>query len=339
MVGAMAWVRAGGWSVVAGALVAWAPFASAEPGKWVLRWSAPPECPTEADVVRSVEQLLGASDVALEADASVARRPDGFHLSLSWRKGLTSATRELTGDACSELAQAAALMIALAAEPSLAVPSDDAAGAAAAAEPAPAPAKPPPVAPAPPPAPRAAPRPSTKTETEVRGREPPPRFVLSPRLGGAVDTGSLPRATVGGFAGVGLRYGPYALVVEGLAFAPQETNRPAGSGRFWLGVAALRPCALMELGELRVLPCAAAELHAVPSRGLRVRTFEERVAWFLRFGASAEVAYPLTRRLRFVLGGALLLAPSRPRFVVDSVEVFTPELAAGRGQLGFELDF
>jgi hypothetical protein len=337
MVGAMAWVRAGGWAAVAGAVFAWAPSASAEPGKWVLRWSAPPECPTEAEVVRSVEQLLGASDVALEADASVARRPDGFHLSLSWRKGPASATRELTGDTCSELAQAAALMIALAAEPSLAVPGDSGVGAAA--EPAPSSAKPPPVAPPPPPAPSPEPRPSSETETEVRGPEPPPRFALSPRLGGTVDAGSLPRATVGGFAGVGLRYGSYALVVEGLAFAPKETDRPAGSGRFWLGVASLRPCGLVKLGEFRVAPCGAAELHGVPSRGLRVRSFEERIAWFLRFGASAEVAYSLTRRLRFVLGGALLLAPSRPRFVVDSVEVFTPELAAGRGQLGFELDF
>lgn len=103
-------VRAGRWSVVAGAIVTWASSSAAEPGKLVLRWDAPSECPTEAEVLRSVEQLLGASDVALDADATVEPRAGGFHLSLRWRTAAASATRELEGEACGELAQAAALM-------------------------------------------------------------------------------------------------------------------------------------------------------------------------------------------------------------------------------------
>src|SRR5688572_24956023 len=43
-----------------------------------LRWSAPAECPTQREVLRSVEQLLaGTSAVPLRAEARVDKRTDG----------------------------------------------------------------------------------------------------------------------------------------------------------------------------------------------------------------------------------------------------------------------
>jgi hypothetical protein len=298
-----------------------------------LRWSAPADCPTRRDVLRSVEQLLaGGSAAELRADARVVKRTDGFVLALDWSTRDASATRVLEGESCQELAQAAALMLALAAEPkTTSAPSpprypntpDETPAKAAVARPSPSAASP------------AAP----ETDHVTRSRTGPPPLTLSARAGAAVDAGSLPRATVGVLGGASIRLGAASLRLDALLFAPKEEEKPFGGGRFWLGTAAVSPCYGVSFGAVTLEPCAAAELHVVPSRGLRLRSREERTALLVRLGAGAEADLELTRSLGAFVGIWGLWAPARPRFVVDGQSMFRPPALVPRAELGFEYAF
>lgn len=306
-----------------------------EPPGLELRWSAPAECPTQPEVLRTVEQLLaGASAVPMRADARVDKRKHGFVLALDWSTSEASATRVLEGESCQELAQAAALMLSLAAEPTATRSS---------------------VIEAPRAAPAGSPAPSAEAERALP-REPSaisapmvtpatarpdatPRVSWSARAGAAVDAGSLPRATVGVLGGAGIALGAPRLRLDALVFAPKEEENAFGSGRFLLGAASLAPCYRVSLGPTTLEPCLAAELHALPSRGFRLRSEDERVALLVRVGAGIELDLGLTRDLGFFFGIWGSWAPARPRFVVDGKSVFRPAAVAARGSLGFEYEF
>ncbi|MGC4064693.1 MAG: hypothetical protein QM784_08635 [Polyangiaceae bacterium] len=83
-----------------------------------LEWKAPPECPIRDAVERDVARLAGPlEDKAFAAQLLVTRTPDD-----RWRvtialTGAVQGHRELTADNCAQLARAAALIIALAANP------------------------------------------------------------------------------------------------------------------------------------------------------------------------------------------------------------------------------
>jgi hypothetical protein len=283
-----------------------------------------------------VDQLLGSAAVPLAAEARVEKREHGFHLSLSWRTAAAAATRELEGESCQELAQAAALMVALAAGPQ--APSEEAgavgvesatsaarpnspAAALASAEPQPS---------RPPASPRArAAAASLFSDT----------LVVSARAGVSVDTGSLPSASIGVLGGARLTSGASSLAVDALVFAPKQAETPFGGGRFWLGVVSLEPCHAFAFGRLTLTPCAAAEVHVMPSRGLDLDSSEESVASFLRVGAGAALGVRLASHMRVFIGGFALWAPSRPRFVVEAEPVFRPAALSARAATGFEHEF
>jgi len=298
-----------------------------------LRWSAPAECPTEREVLRSVEQLLaGGSTTELRADARVDKRAEGFVLALGWSTRDASATRVLEGESCQELAQAAALMLALAAEPKAPLPSSpgsnpDTSGGR-------------PTQPAEPlPASIATPGAAAGPDRVASPRPTDARLTLSVRTGAAVDAGSLPRASVGVLGGAAIRLGAPSLRLDASVFAPKEEEKPFGGGRFGLGTAALAACYAFSLGVVELEPCAAAELQVVASRGLRLRSHEERAALLLRLGAGVEVDLELTRSLGVFAGIWGLWAPARPRFVVDGEPVFRPAALVPRAALGFEYAF
>jgi hypothetical protein len=287
-------------------------------------------------VIAAVEQLVGARGTAWKraftAEASVVERDGRFVLELSWRAEGDGAVRTVDGATCGEVVQAAALILALAADPALAEPGP---ARSAATPPAASPNPEPGVSPrAPPPAPVAPPEPAPPVNDD-QGRTPV-RF--SGRVQGALDMGSLPSASPGVLLGGELSVGKAALVLDLLTFVPVEGEVQAGGGSFWLSIVSLRPCLPVEGGKLRVVPCAAAEAHVIKGSGRQVELRDDGFAWYLRFGATAEAGYRLNPTLSVVAGGALVLAPARPTFVIDGeIPVHTPSVVAGRLNLGFEI--
>lgn len=94
-----------------------------EQERFVLRWTAPDECPTSSHVEARIAALLGVGPVGdaplLEVDA-VVTKGEGFSVELSLRSGEhPPGVRKLEDLSCSELAEGVALIVALAVDPDL----------------------------------------------------------------------------------------------------------------------------------------------------------------------------------------------------------------------------
>lgn len=297
-----------------------------------LRVIAPPGCPTEAEVIAQVEQLVGAHGRTLtrplSAELVVRAERERFHLDLSWRTADAQAVRSIEGGSCAEVAQAAAVIVALAADPAEDQP-------AAAAVPAPNEVTPTPIVAVP--AASRAPTAPLEGEHDHRPRAGPSARVRA-RVAAVVDIGSLPRPAPGALLGGELELMPASLVLDAMTFMPVEHEVPAGAGLFWLSALSLKPCVPLALSRLAFLPCAAAEAHAILSRGRMLAVSDDRWAFYLRFGIAADLVYPLARNVALLAGGGLFWAPSRPEFVIaEGSFVHRPALFAGRIHLGVRL--
>src|SRR5580658_1472911 len=97
-----------------------APRALAADSALTLTWDAPPECPSEGDVVADVQRRLGASvsGKMVVAHAKVSRRRDS-----TWRVVLVATQdgakgqRTLDAPTCAAVASATALILALTIDP------------------------------------------------------------------------------------------------------------------------------------------------------------------------------------------------------------------------------
>jgi hypothetical protein len=96
-------------------VVALPPAAHADPLE--LAWDSPDDCPDRDDVEELVAQRLGeravTSNVPLSASGRVAQTPNGFSLTLRTPHG----ERRLEAPSCDELAQSAAVILALLIDP------------------------------------------------------------------------------------------------------------------------------------------------------------------------------------------------------------------------------
>ncbi len=92
----------------------------------MMTWDAPPECPNEHDVRDAVARNLGrplsaVSQQAVVANANVWRRDDGrWELRLVTKTPAGTRERQLVADRCDVLADATALLLAVAVDPRLA---------------------------------------------------------------------------------------------------------------------------------------------------------------------------------------------------------------------------
>jgi hypothetical protein len=329
--------RNGRKAAIGAAVFALSARAAADPEGLELSWTAPPGCPGENEVLVAVEQLVGERKGVLHqplwAQGSVVSLDGRFRLDLSWRTASAEAVRTVEGDTCAEVSQAAAVIIALAMDPtteqSQPDPSLPEERSAVSTEPG---SVQPPLPPSPPPQ-----RTDAAPQPDEQKRPTDDAMKLGARAAFALDLGTLPSAAPGGLLGARLSLSPFAVVLDGLTFVPVEREVIAGAGEFWLSAFSLRPCWAFVRSAFRAEPCAALEAHVVRSKGKELSDPDERWAWFARFGLTVEAAYRLNRALSVVAGGALLAAPSRPTFVIEEVSVHEPATLSGRLTLGFEL--
>jgi hypothetical protein len=330
-----------------------------------ITWSAPSgECPDEAYVRTAVQQLLGADDPAaarVEAHARVERLGDS-----SWRVHLTTQRDGATGErvvdssSCRSLADATALIVALAIDPQRVAanrPSLAAAAGSASSPSAPAPAPAPTPAPAPAPAPTPAPTPTpapapapAPTPAPPPAPLPPSRFSLFAALGG--DLGTLPRPAWGVTLGAALflspavrleaygSYWPWQHAQSSASFAPNS------GGDVFLADGGARACWLPLHANLELAGCAGLEAGLLHGQGENIaRTLSADSFWLAATGL-ARLTWRASPHFALFLDASLAIPFSRDQFVFYSGPqdkngslVYQAGPVEGRASFGPELRF
>ncbi len=313
-----------------------------------LSWSAPEECPRIDSLTTQIDVLLGPdaappADGPVRATAKVRRGQGGYTLELLL--DTSAAPRELEAPSCSELSEAAALIVAIAVNPDLVV--EDASPP----EPEPEP------EPASEPTPEATPEPPTPDPTEPG---PSPHLRTGSADAAARDPGGLPvglhvRADAGlvwnvlpGAAGqVGLALGVHqhfwraeARVSYGLPRVVEPRGTPAVGGRFQLLAGHLRGCGVPDVGPLEFPLCAGVQAGGMLGVGRgTIEPVSASAPW-----AAVEVGPGIawiprrTRGRLALIGGVDVLIPiTRPAFDTEASGIVHRAGSAGlTGQLGIE---
>ncbi len=338
-----------------------------------LEWVAPDGCPDAAYVEAATERLApGLGTVGgpyLHAHADVRREKSGL-----WRVEIRTAgpegagRRTVTAESCSALADAAALILALAIDPDRVAATPTATG------PAPQAPRPAPsastaatpsnatVAPASPAAPTVSTPAEATLASSVEDSVPPRgfgpdsasrwaiRFAVA--AAAVLDTGTLPTAAPG-FA-VTLGVVPVALSAFRLELGAGQfldestTQSPARSGTFSLRTFDAGGCLVTEVGRAgrmrhgEVGGCTNVELAWLSAAGLYESVTSQGDAewWVLRARVTAAYAWSRAWAIRADVGGGLDV--TRPQFVSAGAEqglIHQPARYTGRGALGLEVRF
>ena len=270
-----------------------------------LEWKAPQVCPDSTFVRRRIETLVqGPLTVPRTAVAhgTIDRADDGrFHLALTVRTGDVADEREIDAGSCAMLAEAFAVIVALAIAPPKSGGSEEALLGA----------PPPPEEPSQPSSSAAAD--AAPPKEDPPSRPPPPR---KPRpsielgVGGSVVWGPLPKPSAGVVASAGARIDRFRVGIQGIVALGQRPQFDGSAGAaidmieggafaaymLPIGMFAVGPCANIEATYVRVEgfgvrdPRASSTVWATPVLGGR---FEARLArWFGVFGR-ADLLFPI----------------------------------------------
>lgn len=320
-----------------------------------LDWQAPRGCPEERDVQATIARLVGqplASERAgagssTQVHAVVRTRPEGFEVELHTRHGAAEEHRTFAAPRCEALADATALIVAVALRP-----LETAAASTTASEAAPDPAPsvaPPAVAP-----PRRPPAAATPVPT-ARAPAAAPPAPASPAAANARAIGGALAVTAG--PAVGVLPGVAAQLAAVLALRGRRWRVEAG-GTYWfprtagtadqptveigLGSGTVRGCYVFARARLELPLCAGAELGAMRGRGQGVGVLSKtsRSLW-----AAAHAGPGLTWRLgpwaAVRLAVDAIVALRQPGFDLridgERVELHRAPPVGGRAALGIEL--
>lgn len=303
-----------------------------------LSWSAPAGCPAQADVEADIARRLGRSLAAdgpqLHAQAEVTTVDRGYALALVTELDGESGMRTLEAQRCDELASAAAVIVALIADPH--------------ADAGPAP-------PPPPPPPKPEPEPAADDAREdedaadsaevleIEEPETPSTPIVvrgSVRADLLADFGSMPSLGVGPSLALGVRLDRTAIELSGQYLPSNDIDdrgRVLGAVQLWsvgLGLChafGARPA---------VGPCARVEYGRMSGSGDEVRIPQSDGGVFAAafFGLRLDVALlqPLTLCAEIAAG----LPIARTLFTVEGVgHVHEPAPLLGRVRTGAELRF
>ena len=277
-----------------------------------LQWTAPEDlCPDADAVIDDALALLGQvppAELALRVVVTVARvepmPADGRGLTLGLRLGDAAdrAERTLQATECGELASAAALLTAMAIDPTMVARLPDA-----------------PQQPRDPDPAVVEPAPPGALEPDVITKVQPPRAVAAPgsvptgptrprpalhasvALGAGVGVFALPRASAQLELGAAITRGRARFELAGSWWTPvrhTSPNNPAIGGRFQLGAAVVRGCFVPRWRTFEFPLCASIHAGALAGRG------------------TGDLDRPLSARAAWVgLGGGptLLWRPRRPK--------------------------
>lgn len=281
-----------------------------------LRWDAPAECPSEAEVVARTEGLLGQPLADYERTLDV--RAEVEHASTPaesrWRVRLVlgERVRELEAGECETLADAVALIVAGTIDPTALDHGD---------EPEPTPEPAPELAPAlePAPAPEPAPEPSPPVEA------PKPAHVSGLiRLGGGLLLGPLPGLAGTPSLSVGLDLRALRIAMSGswaLSRPARYAAEPGVGVEVSLGWATLHLCGVPQLAVIELPICVGIRAGGMRGRAVGIeRPGIETLPW-LAFEAGAGVVWTNALGLGPFVEVAAVVPALRPGFAVDGAGV------------------
>jgi hypothetical protein len=339
--------------------------AEADERRIVLTWNAPSACPDEASVRASVAQLLAGSSATVEGRADVRQAGDRWQVVVTMNGG----ERRLEADSCRALADATALIVAMAVDPGRVAANRSArdAGVASgsspnavpelvdassdATPPAPLDAAPPPTAP-PTPTPTPTPTPpATPTPTPT----PATHFAIA--ASAIADFGTIPTPMLGPSLGLAWTPSPLRLELAAVYFPSTwvgvPTGYPGAQVQFSLLAVAVRGCYGLRLAAFDLGPCVGVE------GGLLWGNPKFEPGEIANGGSSPLFAldagllgaWRFLPHLALVARGDALFQTNRPSFDVNlgpSVNlgysnapsvVVQPGIVTGRASLGLELRF
>ncbi len=322
-------------------------------GELDLTWREPSGCPDAAAVAREVEAVLGrplapVRERPIVALGAIERRSGGaFVLTLEVRRDDAVDRRTFEAARCDALAEAAAVVLAVAIDPSRAVGSPALVTTPPAVS---APVEPAPSAPSSPPAPAVAPAPLLDDPPEpapVPKARPDsePRLSGLLRLGPALAVGLVPGVTGGATGGLSLVTPRLRLDLDGAWFAAREGDPgvPDADLRIRIGAATggLRVCARPRLGPVEFPTCLGGQVGALLARGVGadidapIRTASPWAAASIGAGVRAPL---LGGRLALLLRADALLVLARPRFGLAGLgAVYTAPSVAFQPALALEV--
>ncbi len=309
-----------------------------------LEWYAPAGCPDLADVTARVGRLVDLAHApdggAVHARGRIARTHRGrFRLSLALGARRPSHHRTLVGDACDAVADGAALILALAVDPSAVARRRDAETATASTTEAPAPS---------PPAPPAPPVAATLSATVPNTPAPVPRATPAApatrwmlRASGLLDGGALP--AVSGGPSLALTVAHRLLRVElGAAWvAPRQGLAAAGKGGdVDLAFGSLAVGAEARTRWIDVGGLAGVEIGVLRAQGFGVTTPASASPPWVAVTLLGTLRRRLGARWNVVATVGAALPLLRPRFVLDGIGAVQQPAALGlRAHAGVEFAF
>lgn len=337
-------VRSAGLAgLVSAAGIAWSGVAGAQvPPRVTLRWNAPEACPDDAALLGAVESLLGrrladAGAQQLSASIHVHGEPGAFSAKLVLTGVSGREERFLEHPECAKLADAVAVVIALAIDPEAVrarqnqleqgaptAPPSEPAGTGPAAAPSASPAARAP-APAAPPSGLSAGRPTNSVVMVVQG---------------LLGAGVLPGVKPAFGAELGVRHRWFVAQASARFWASANAEVPnaaPASVELRLVSWGVRGCGLVPLHAWRIRPCLGADFGALSAIGENVSNSRARHDLLPALETSLAVAYAGWQPAP--LGGLALTMPvSRPSFGVlengVAREAFQPASIALVGFLG-----
>jgi hypothetical protein len=326
-----------------------------EPVLWAFEWDAPPECPSRADVIASVRSYLPELDepppspsrADLRVTVSVASEGESWTASvrMSGRDGASE--RRFSSPACTELADAAALITAVALDPVLVarrVAEQREAAELESLQPVePEPAEPEPIEPPAAELDESEPLGSLNLSIDDDDPEPlPPRsFELAL---GVFGTGAWGPATVG-FGGLAGSFAAFAdrwrWQLEGGWSIPRTLTLDDGRrGRvqaWWLGT---RGCVVPRVGVVELPSCPGVEAGQVFAGGLPPTTNVSTASQpWVAIVVGQGLRWPFLDRLALTLEAAVLVALVRGRFTIGDETLASLTPVGFRGALGLEARF
>jgi hypothetical protein len=285
--------------------------ARAEP-ELSLGWPTRTDCPDQAYVLQRIEaqlaRKLGERRMTLRASVAIAHDEAGYRLTLRTVRGEERGERVFQAVSCSEVSEAAALLIALTTE-----------------------------APEPP---RAALAPVDPSPARAAS------YLLRAGLTG--ERGSLPRVTAGAELALAVAWQRGQVELAALWLPAVHSERSAQGARVAVTLWTTRASYCHDLlgRRLRLLGCAGAEFGRGTGRGSALRNATVRhYAWVAGF-IGLRVVSELTQRLRLYLEPGLAVPLFRGRYVSlgadaerDDEVLHTPSVASARLAFGAQLAF
>jgi hypothetical protein len=284
-----------------------------------VRWTAPAGCPAREAVELEIARLLAQSDAApLDVEGEVTTDSTGellrSRLRLTIRSGDAEDARTLESTECATLASAAALLAALAVDPTVIE--------------------------------RAAEEPETDDEAVALvsslgdpiarpRRAPPEPSALAFEIGAraSLDFGTMPSVAAG--VGLAASFGAAFRVELGLGWFPERFAPVMGSssvgGDLTLVTASLDAVWRVLDDDFAIAPRAGVEVGLFFGTGTGVTDPESAVVPVVLAAAGLEIAWRSARPFWAAVGGAVLIGLFRPRFRLDNVgEVHQVAPAGGR---------